>query len=175
MRATVLSLGLIGVILTACRSGNTPQGQAQTSSKAPGSDSAIGALQARAQQASRWPGCYAFTWEDSLRLHRLPSGARLEAQRDSGMPSPPFHILFFMASLGGQSDSGPLPPHLDHAWWEPLGSDSLDLTIVDPYNIQWEIALGPNGDSLVGVATGMDGDAAWGPFAASARRIPCQQ
>jgi len=173
MKATVLSLGFIGLILAPCRSGNTPQAHGQASSKVPGSDSTKGALQARAQQTSRWLGCYAFAWEDSLRSHRLPSGARLEAQRDSGIPSS--QVLFFMAPLGGQLVSGPLLPHLDQAWWEPVGSDSLSLTIVDPHNVQWEIALGPNGDSLVGVATGMDGDAAWGPYAASARRIPCPQ
>src|SRR5258708_25796694 len=133
---------------------------------------ALGSCSSHPQQASPWPGCYAFTWPDSLRWHRLPSTARLDAQRDTSMP-PPAPKLFVMSPLSPPSTSPHISAHLNQAWWRPVGPDSLNLTIVDPFNIQWEISLGSIGDSLVGVATGMDGDAAWGPFDASARRIPC--
>src|SRR5258708_32295217 len=127
---------------------------------------ALGSCSSHPQQASPWPGCYAFTWADSLRSHRLPSTARLDAQRDTSMP-PPAPKLFVMSPLSPPSTSPHIAAHLHRAWWRPGGPDSLNHPIVDPFNIQWEFSLGSRGDSLVGAATGGAGEAAVGPYDAT--------
>jgi hypothetical protein len=126
------------------------------------------------QHLARWRGCYSLAWPDSLEGHEFPRLVRFESQRDTLMRSPPFPRLFVVSGPSIRADSTGRYVRLAQTWWRPVGHDSVHLTVVDSYNIQWDVDLGQDGDSLVGDAQGMDGDAAYGPVFLSGRRRPCR-
>ena len=125
------------------------------------------------QDLSSGRGCYAFTWSDTLKDRGLPIRVRLDPQRDTLMPHPPFDLLYFVSGPSSSSDSTALYVHLSHTWWTPLSRDSLHFSVVDRYNVQWDMDLTQHGDSLFGEAQGMNGDAAFGPYSVVARRSTC--
>jgi hypothetical protein len=133
-----------------------------------------GLSRAAAQQLYRWPGCYAFSWGDTVGSHQLSVRVRFESQRDTSMHHPPFPLMFLVSAV-------PALPHtvkqhrlLSQVWWTPVSADSFQYTVVDHDNVEWNIDFARGADSLVGTAMGGDGDATWGPFIVSARRIPCR-
>jgi len=126
------------------------------------------------QRLQSWRGCYSLTWSDSSNGRDLPTRVRLDAQRDTLMHHPPFPPMYVVSGPSTGSESGAPFVRLSQTWWWPVGRDSVHFTVVDVLNVQWDVNLGEDGDSLVGEAQGMDGDAAYGPLSLTLRRRSCR-
>ena len=117
-------------------------------------------------QSSRLPGCYAFTWGDSLLQGRLPDSVQLDSLSD-----PSDFMKLQVRPVAYMAGSGSKWQPVGEAWWLPRG-DTLLLAYTRGFN-GWYFALHLVRDSLSGSGRGRTSSGETPPVMVSARRISC--
>jgi hypothetical protein len=133
----------------------------------------------RASSAQRTASrCYVLTWPDSVSQDKTLSVGALDSTRlqpdRTTVAKRRFYVVTPLGQVVGAKSRW---KWVQSALWEPLGPDSIGLSIVtnkDPLdNKEWSVSLSVSGDSATGEGLLAIGDSFVGPYSIRGRRIDC--